>query len=82
MAMARILRSLKKEIWFDSYFNSLPQYNNMKMKSGTISDVIAYTGYHTSASGTPMVFSFMINNYNGSSSAIRQKMFRVLNALK
>lgn len=82
MAMARILQSLKKEIWFDSYFNSLPQYNNMKMKSGTISDVIAYTGYHTSASGTPMVFSFMINNYNGSSSAIRQKMFRVLNALK
>ncbi|HEY1062691.1 MAG TPA: D-alanyl-D-alanine carboxypeptidase/D-alanyl-D-alanine-endopeptidase [Daejeonella sp.] len=82
MAMARILQSLKKEIWFDNYFNSLPQYNNMKMKSGTISDVIAYTGYHTSASGTPMVFSFMINNYNGSSSAIRQKMFRVLNALK
>lgn len=82
MAMARILQSLKKEIWFESYFNSLPQYNNMKMKSGTISDVIAYTGYHTSASGTPMVFSFMINNYNGSSSGIRQKMFRVLNTLK
>lgn len=82
MSMARILQSLKKEIWFDSYYNSLPQYNNMKMKSGTISDVIAYTGYHTSASGTPMVFSFMINNYNGSSSAVRQKMFRVLNALK
>ena len=82
MAMARILQSLKKEIWFDSYFNSLPQYNNMKMKSGSISDVIAYTGYHTSASGTPMVFSFMINNYNGSSSGIRQKMFRVLNTLK
>ncbi len=82
MAMAQVLQSLKKESWFDSYYNSLPQYNNMRMKSGTISDVIAYTGYHTSASGTSMVFSFIINNYNGSSSAIRQKMFRVLNTLK
>jgi D-alanyl-D-alanine carboxypeptidase/D-alanyl-D-alanine-endopeptidase (penicillin-binding protein 4) len=82
LTMARILQSLKKETWFESYYNSLPLYNNMKMKSGTISDVIAYAGYHTSASGTPMVFSFMINNYNGSSSAVRQKMFRVLNTLK
>ena len=82
MAMAQVLQSLEKESWFESYYNSLPQYNNMKMKSGTISDVIAYSGYHTSASGTPMVFSFMINNYNGSSSGIRQKMFRVLNTLK
>ncbi|MDP3469154.1 MAG: D-alanyl-D-alanine carboxypeptidase/D-alanyl-D-alanine-endopeptidase [Daejeonella sp.] len=82
LAMAKVLQSLKKEDWFESYFNSFPQNNNMKMKSGTISDVIAYTGYHTSASGTPLVFSFIINNYNGSSSGIRQKMFRVLNTLK
>jgi len=82
MAMAQILQSLKKESWFESYYNSLPLYNNMKMKSGTINDVIAYTGYHISAQGTPVVFSFIINNYNGSSSALRQKMFRVLNTLK
>lgn len=82
LAMAQVLQSIKKESWFDSYYDSFPQYNNMKMKSGTISDVIAYTGYHTSTSGTPMVFSFIINNYNGSSSVIRQKMFRVLNSLK
>lgn len=41
LTMARILQSLKKETWFESYYNSIPQYNNMKMKSGTISDVIA-----------------------------------------
>jgi D-alanyl-D-alanine carboxypeptidase/D-alanyl-D-alanine-endopeptidase (penicillin-binding protein 4) len=52
------------------------------MKSGSISDVIAYAGYHTSASGTPLVFSFIVNNYDGSSSAVRQKIYRVLNALK
>lgn len=82
MAMAQVLQSLKKESWFDSYYNSLPQYNNMKMKSGSISDVIAYTGFHTSSTGIPVVFSFIINNYNGSSSGIRQKMFKVLNTLK
>ncbi len=82
MAMAQILQSLMKENWFDSYYDSFPLYNNMKMKSGSISDVIAYTGYSTSTSGTPVVFSFIINNYNGSSAAIRQKIFRVLNTLK
>ncbi len=80
--MTKILQSLPKESWFDSYYNSFPLYNNIKMKSGSISDVIAYAGFHTSASGTPLVFSFIVNNYNGSSSDVRQKMYRVLNALK
>jgi D-alanyl-D-alanine carboxypeptidase/D-alanyl-D-alanine-endopeptidase (penicillin-binding protein 4) len=44
--------------------------------------VIAYAGYHTSATGTPLVFSFIVNNYDGSSSAVRQKIYRVLNSLK
>jgi D-alanyl-D-alanine carboxypeptidase/D-alanyl-D-alanine-endopeptidase (penicillin-binding protein 4) len=82
MAMAQILKNVKSENWFPSFYESLPLYNNMKMKSGSISDVIAYTGYQTSADGTPLVFSFIINNYNGSSSSARQKMFTVLNTLK
>lgn len=82
MAMSQILQSIKKESWFESYIRSFPEINTMKMKSGSINDVIAYTGYHTSSSGIPMVFSFIINNYQGSSSVIRQKMFRVLNTLK
>jgi D-alanyl-D-alanine carboxypeptidase/D-alanyl-D-alanine-endopeptidase (penicillin-binding protein 4) len=82
MAMAQILQTIKKESWFPGFYESLPLYNNMKMKSGSISDVIAYTGYQTSADGTPLVFSFIINNYSGSSSAARQKMFTVLNTLK
>ncbi len=82
MAMAKILQTVKKESWFKSYYESFPVYNNMKMKSGTINDVLAFTGYQTTASGTPLVFSFMINNYNGSSSAVKQKMFKVLDVLK
>ena len=82
MTMATILQSAKKEPWFKSYFDSFPVYNNMKMKSGSINDVLAYTGYETTASGTPLVFSIIINNYNGSSSSVRQKMFKVLDVLK
>jgi D-alanyl-D-alanine carboxypeptidase/D-alanyl-D-alanine-endopeptidase (penicillin-binding protein 4) len=82
LAMAQILQTVKKESWFPGFYESLPLYNNMKMKSGSISDVIAYTGYHISEDGTPLVFSFIINNYSGGSSAVRQKMFKVLNTLK
>lgn len=82
LAMAQVLQTVKKESWFPGFYESLPLYNNMKMKSGSISDVIAYTGYQTSEEGTPLVFSFIINNYSGSSSAVRQKMFKVLNTLK
>jgi serine-type D-Ala-D-Ala carboxypeptidase/endopeptidase (penicillin-binding protein 4) len=82
MAMAMILQSAKKETWFKDYLESFPVYNNMKMKSGSINDVLAYAGYQTSSSGTPLVFSFILNNFHGSSSAVRQKMFGVLDTLK
>jgi D-alanyl-D-alanine carboxypeptidase/D-alanyl-D-alanine-endopeptidase (penicillin-binding protein 4) len=82
LAMAQVLQAIKKESWFAGFYESLPVYNDMKMKSGSISDVIAYTGYQTSSNGTSLVFSFIINNYRGSSSTARQKMFSVLNTLK
>ena len=83
LAMTRILVSAQMEPWFQSFFDSFPKFNNMKMKSGSINDVLAYTGYQPSAStGKPFVFSIIINNYNGSSSAVRHKMFKVLDVLK
>ncbi len=81
-AMAKILRTVKKEPWFKGYYDSFPVYNNMKMKSGTINDVLAYAGYQTSSLGKSLVFSFIINNYNGSSAEVKQKMFKVLDVLK
>jgi serine-type D-Ala-D-Ala carboxypeptidase/endopeptidase (penicillin-binding protein 4) len=81
-AMARILQTIKAEPWFGSFYEGLPVYNKMKMKSGTINNVLAYTGYQTTSKGEPLVFSFIVNNYSGSSSAVRQKMFKVLDVLK
>ncbi|TSJ41097.1 D-alanyl-D-alanine carboxypeptidase/D-alanyl-D-alanine-endopeptidase [Mucilaginibacter corticis] len=81
MTVATIMQSAKKEAWFNDFYESLPIYNDMHMKSGSIHNVQAYTGYQTHQ-GRELVFSIMVNNYNGPGKAIREKMFRVLDELK
>jgi D-alanyl-D-alanine carboxypeptidase/D-alanyl-D-alanine-endopeptidase (penicillin-binding protein 4) len=51
------------------------------MKSGTIANVLAYAGYQTK-NGRELCFAIIVNNYNGPSSGMRQKIFRVLDELK
>ncbi|RZA04109.1 MAG: D-alanyl-D-alanine carboxypeptidase/D-alanyl-D-alanine-endopeptidase [Sphingobacteriaceae bacterium] len=79
--IATILQSAKKEAWFNDFYESLPIYNDMHMKSGSIHNVQAYAGYHT-ANGRQLCFSIIVSNYNGSTRAIKDKMFRVLDELK
>lgn len=81
-AQVAVLLFAKKQPWYTGFFASLPLYNGMKMKSGTIEGVKGFTGYHTSASGVSYAFSFLVNNFNGASGAITQKMYAVLNELK
>ena len=82
LSMAKILQSLKKEPWFAAYYESFPTYNGMKMKSGSIADVLAYAGYQRSASGKEFVFSFMVNNYHGNTPLAKKKMYALLDQLK
>jgi len=79
--VARLLLSAKKENWFPDFYESLPVYNDMKMKSGSINSVLAYAGYQTK-NGRELCFSIIVNNYSGSTSGIKAKMFRVLDELK
>jgi serine-type D-Ala-D-Ala carboxypeptidase/endopeptidase (penicillin-binding protein 4) len=81
-AQVEVLKYAKSRKWFPYFFDALPEYNGMKMKSGTISDVKGYCGYHKSADGQEYIFSFLVNNYTGRSSTLVQKMFKVLDALK
>lgn len=81
-AQVEILKYAQKQSWFSYFLDALPEYNNMKMKSGTINDVKAFCGYHTSGDGTQYIFSFLVNNYSGSTSAVVQKMYKVLDMLK
>lgn len=81
LTLSRILQSAKKESWFADLYASLPVYNDMKMKSGSINSVLCYAGYQTK-NGRELCFSIMVNNYSGSSRGIKEKMFRVLDELK
>ena len=81
LTMATILQSAKKEAWFQDFYKSLPVYNDMKMKSGSILNVLTYAGYQTH-NGRELCFSIMVNNYSGSSRSIKEKIFRVLDELK
>lgn len=80
LAMANILYQVQKEDWFAPFYNSLPENNGMKLKSGSINDVSAYAGYYTDSKGNKYIAVININNYNGS--GISKKLFKVLDALK
>ncbi len=81
LTMARVLQSAKKESWYTDFYDSLPVYNDMHMKSGSINSTQAYAGYQT-YKGRELCFSIIVNNYNGSSRGIKDKLFRVLDELK
>jgi D-alanyl-D-alanine carboxypeptidase/D-alanyl-D-alanine-endopeptidase (penicillin-binding protein 4) len=81
-AQVMILKYAKSQPWFDGYYYAFPEYNGMKMKSGTINGVKGFCGYQKSRDGNEYIFSFLVNNYNGSASAVVQKMYKVLNELK
>jgi D-alanyl-D-alanine carboxypeptidase/D-alanyl-D-alanine-endopeptidase (penicillin-binding protein 4) len=81
-AQVAILQYAKKQPWFAGFYDAIPEYNKMKMKSGTINGVKGFCGYQRSANGKEYIFSFLVNNYNGSAGNLVQKMYKVLDELK
>lgn len=81
-ALVQVLQFAKKQNWFASFYNALPEMNGIKMKDGYISDVRSYTGYVNSKSGANYVFSFIVNNFNGSASTAKDKIWKLLDLLK
>ena len=81
-SLVNILEFARKEIWFQSFYNSLPEMNGLKMKSGYIGGVQSYAGYIKSKSGNEYSFAFIVNNFDGSPAAVREKMWKVLDLLK
>ncbi|TMI75052.1 MAG: D-alanyl-D-alanine carboxypeptidase/D-alanyl-D-alanine-endopeptidase [Bacteroidetes bacterium] len=81
-AQVEILKYAKTREWFPYFYQALPTYNGMKMKSGSIRDVKGFCGYQRSTDGNEYIFSFLVNNYNGRSSMVVNKMYKVLDVLK
>lgn len=79
--LVNILLYTRKQPWFQSYYAGFPVINGIKMKSGSISGVLSYTGIIRNKSGE-YAFAFIINNYDGSGAVTRKKMWEILDILK
>ncbi len=75
--LVKVMQFAKKQSWFNGFYEDLPVYNGIKMKSGSINRVLSYTGYVND-----YVFAFIINNYDGSGTAMRKEMWKLLDVLK
>jgi D-alanyl-D-alanine carboxypeptidase/D-alanyl-D-alanine-endopeptidase (penicillin-binding protein 4) len=81
-ALVTVMQYAKQQKWFASFYNALPEANGIKMKDGYINGVRSYTGYIKSKTGDEYTFSFIVNNFDGSPGAVREKMWAILNILK
>ncbi len=80
--LVAVMQYAKEQSWYSAFYDGLPEQNGIKMKSGYIGGVRGYTGYVRSKSGTEYTFSFLINNFDGSPGAVREKMWQMLDILK
>lgn len=76
-ALVKALQYAQNKSWYPAFYDALPLYNGMKLKSGTIHRTKAFAGYHNG-----YIVSIMVNNYNGSSGTLVDKMYKVLDGLK
>jgi D-alanyl-D-alanine carboxypeptidase/D-alanyl-D-alanine-endopeptidase (penicillin-binding protein 4) len=81
-ALVNALQFARSRPWFNAFYNALPEYNGMKMKSGSISGARAFAGFHTSAAGKSYVFAIIVNNYDGPALAATRRIYGLLDLLK
>lgn len=81
-ALATVLFKAQQQLWYNAFYEALPEANGIKMKDGYISNVRSYTGYIKPEQGPPLVFAFIVNNFSGGAGPVRQKMWKVLDTLK
>lgn len=76
-ALVKVMQYARSQPYFNSFYNALPEFNGIKMKSGTINGVKSFTGYLNG-----YTFAIIVNNFNGPSSEMVKKIYKVLNELK
>ena len=81
-SLVKVLQFARQRSWYQSFYHSLPVYNGMKIKSGSIGGARSFAGYHTSSKGDQFIVAIIVNNYDGSSTDIVRKMYKVLDVLK
>lgn len=81
-ALVQVLQYARSRNWYPAFYLALPEYNGMKMKSGSIGGARAYAGYHTSASKKTYAYAIIVNNYDGPAGDVVRKIYQVLDVLK
>lgn len=76
-ALVKVMQYARAQPYFNSFYNDLPEFNGMKMKSGTIGGIKSFTGYVNG-----YTFAIVVNNYNGSTASVVSKMYKILDLLK
>ncbi|WP_461491969.1 D-alanyl-D-alanine carboxypeptidase/D-alanyl-D-alanine endopeptidase, partial [Pontibacter sp. HJ8] len=59
-AQVRLLQHARNQSYYAGFYASVPVFNGMKMKSGTIRGSKGFCGYHTGKDGQEYVFSFIV----------------------
>lgn len=81
-ALVKVLQYARTRPWYPVYYEALPTFNNMKLKSGTVGGAKSFAGYNIAKDGTSYTVAIIVNNYDGSAGEIVKKMYRVLDELK
>ncbi len=81
-ALVQVLQYARTRPWFSTYYEALPVFNNMKLKSGTVGGAKSFAGYNTAKDGTSYTVAIIVNNYNGPATEIVKKMYKLLDELK
>lgn len=74
-AQVQALLWVRNQPFYDVFYESIPVYNGMKMKSGTIKHTKSFAGYYKD-----YVFSVILNNYQGKGAD--KVIYRILDFLK
>ena len=80
-ALVQVMQYARSRPWFNSFYQALPQINQLAMKSGSIGGARSFTGY-AGKDGNTYTFALIVNNYNGSAGDVVRKMYRLLDILK
>jgi D-alanyl-D-alanine carboxypeptidase/D-alanyl-D-alanine-endopeptidase (penicillin-binding protein 4) len=81
-ALVKVLQYARKRPWYSAFYEALPLFNGMHMKSGSVGGARSFAGYQVGADGKEYVFSIIVNNYDGAPAEVIKKLFEVLNVLK
>lgn len=81
-ALVQVLQYARKRTWFGVYYDALPVFNQMKLKSGTIGGAKSFAGYNMAKDGTSYTVAILVNNYDGPAGEIVRKIYALLDELK